>query len=276
MKKAMNWGKLASATSVFALATLALPGQALAQEAEVEGGLEDIVVTAQKRAQNVQDVPVAVSVTSAKDIERLQISSVESLQYSTPSLVVAGGNPTRKRFGIRGISGQVDHVFGNGGTLTSISALRTGNWSGSADEDFTPANIAATSLSSEDSSHVSQELRYASDTDGALDYLVGLYYLNQHIRGAGASFAFAPAINPLAPPVFLHTRQDAQVNSATYAAFLHANYRLTEQLQLTVGARLTRENKSINYRIADQSGLFTNGTLTSCARRPTWLSTMKA
>jgi iron complex outermembrane receptor protein len=86
------------------LALLAWTGQAQAQEADDQGGLEEIIVTAQKRTQNVQDVPVAVSVTSAADIERLQVSSVESLQYSTPSLVVSGGDPSRKRFGIRGIS----------------------------------------------------------------------------------------------------------------------------------------------------------------------------
>ena len=63
--------KIMSSTSVVMLALCALSGQAQAQEAKAEGGLEEIVVTAQKRTQNVQDVPVAVSVTTAADIERL-------------------------------------------------------------------------------------------------------------------------------------------------------------------------------------------------------------
>lgn len=90
------------------LAGLGAAGTANAQAAEEadEAGLQDIVVTAQKRAENVQDVPLAVSVTTGDDIERLQISNIESLQYSSPSLVVAGGDPARKRFGICGISDQ--------------------------------------------------------------------------------------------------------------------------------------------------------------------------
>ena len=51
------------------------------------------------------------------------------------------------------------------------------------------------------------------------------------------------------------------VKTQTYAAFLHANYRFTDALELTVGARLTHEKKSLDYAIADTSTLFTNGTL---------------
>ena len=435
--------------SVFALAFCAMSAQAQAQEAAAEGGLEEIVVTAQKRTENVQDVPVAVSVTTSADIERLQVSNVESLQYSTPSLVVAGGDPSRKRFGIRGISdgsrnpgfdnrigvyvdgvwvgrsaasnqgvldlssievlrgpqgtlfgkntvagaisintvrpqagysgyiegeignydqrqlrgslnlgfseiaaarvsgsytkrdgftqnlfngldydnrddhnlrgqfqikandttlyiaadtakmksrataggerlpdplaplprqishnelqnyeidyagmsGQVDHEFGNGGKLTSITAFRTSKLDGSADEDFSPANVAATNVAFEDTSHFSQELRYASDNEGAFDYLVGLYYLDQEVKGAGAAFAFARALNPLAPAIFVNARHDSKVGTKTYAAFVHTNYRPTDQLEVTLGARLTKDEKSLDFRMADQTGLFTNGTL---------------
>jgi len=44
----------------FAVALTLITGSAVAQEGE---GLEEIVVTATKRAQTLQDVPVAVSVT---------------------------------------------------------------------------------------------------------------------------------------------------------------------------------------------------------------------
>lgn len=444
--------RLATMTSMTVLAMAALPSQAKAQgsveASEADAPLGEIIVTAQRRAQNVQAVPIAISVTTAEDIQRLQVQNIQSLQYSTPSLVVAGADPTRLRFGIRGISdqsrnpgfdnrigvyvddvwvgrsaasnqavldlasvevlrgpqgtlfgkntvagainmttvrpqagysgyvegelgnfdlrqlrgtinlgftddigarvsgfwakrdgfienisngldynnrddhavrgqfqiktgdttiylaadtakfksralaggertpdplaplprsiahneeqnyvieyggvsGQIDHEFGNGAKLTSITAWRTSEFSGSADEDFSPANFAVTDLASEKTEHFSQEIRYASDTGGSFDYVVGLFYLDQKIEGAGSAVAFAPALNPAAPPVFLRVSQASEIDASTIAGFVHANYRPTDRLEITFGARLTREEKSIDFAITDQSGLFTNGT----------------
>jgi iron complex outermembrane receptor protein len=444
--------------SMLALAIAAWAPAAQAQDAEPaaeEAGLGEIIVTAQRRAENVQDVPLAVSVSTAADLERLQVTNIQSLQYSSPSLVVAGSDPSRLRFGIRGISdgsrnagfenrigvyvdgvwvgrsaaanqsvldlasievlrgpqgtlfgkntvagainitsvrpdegysgyvegelgnydrrqlrgavnlgfsdtaalrvsgsylrrdgftqnisnnlsydnrddynlraqfqleagdttfyitadtakiksralaggervpdplaplprqiahddlqqfeiaydgisGEIEHAFGNGGTLTSITAFRGSRLDGSADEDFSPASIAATDISFEDSSHFSQELRYASPTDGDFDYLIGLFFLDQTVEGIGQAFAFARAINPAAPAIFVTARHESTVKTKNYAAFLHANYRPAERLEITLGARVTVDDKSIDYRITDQSGLFTNGTLRDDRKR---------
>lgn len=116
-------------TSIIPLVAAAVIGQAAsAQEvdAEAESGLNVIVVTAQKRDQNIQNVPVAVSVTTGEDLDRLQVFNVESLQYSTPSLVVAGTDPTRQRFGIRGISDQSR----NAGFDNRIGVYVDGVWVG--------------------------------------------------------------------------------------------------------------------------------------------------
>lgn len=442
--------KPATAVMAVAVATLATPAFAQDAGAEETTGIGEIVVTAQKRAQNVQDVPVAISVATEDDIERLQVTNIASLQYSTPSLVVAGNDTTRLRFGIRGVSdqsrnagvdnrigvyvdgvwigrsaasnqeamdvqsieilrgpqgtlfgkntvagainitskkpepgvlggtiegevgnydlvrvkgavnlgvseevalrvsggyvnrdgftrnlfngsdfenkddygfrgqflydngttkvylagdtskqksralssgerspdpaapnprevninlpqdlvikyeglsGQIDHEFGNGGTLTAISAYRTSDYAGSSDEDFGPAAFARTIAFGESTEHFSQEIRYASDTSGALDYVVGLYYLDQKLQSNGSAEAFAPAINPAFPPIFVGVAQTAEVNSESIAAFLHANYRFSDALQLTVGARLNHEKKNIDFAITDNSTLFTTGTL---------------
>jgi iron complex outermembrane recepter protein len=462
MTKTQRQAMLKSASSAMAIASFAIGlqsigGQAHAQTTSTSSptgaqrdGLEVVVVTAQKREQNVQDVPVAVTVVTSSDLERLQVNSVEALQYSAPSLVVSGGDPTRKRFGIRGIadqsrnpgvenrigvyvdgvwvgrsaasnqsvldlqsievlrgpqgtlfgkntvagainitsvrpkdgysgylegeignynqrqiramanlgfsdavaarisgsrtqrdgftqnifnnldydnrddyslrgqlqiktddltvylvadttrmmlrstaggerfpdtlaplprqivhnelqnyrieysgvSGQVDYDFANGGSLTSITAFRTSEYAGSVDEDYTPQNIAGTSGDGgEQTEHFTQELRYASDTDGKFDYLAGLYYIAQRVEGGGGAFVFAPAINPRAPAIFVRVDQRSRVDTEMVAGFVHANYRPTEKAEITFGARLTNEEKTINFRITDQSGLFTNGTL---------------
>ena len=54
-------------------AMIAASGQALAQTAQQPAGqavaLDEIVVTAQKREQNLQDVPAAVSAVSSEQLE---------------------------------------------------------------------------------------------------------------------------------------------------------------------------------------------------------------
>src|SRR5690606_22676840 len=81
------------------VSTMALPsGIALAQSAETDsytGGLEDIVVTAQKREQSLQDVPVAVTAVTETFMQANRIQNVVDLSAVTPNLNIrvaaAGG-----------------------------------------------------------------------------------------------------------------------------------------------------------------------------------------
>lgn len=52
------------------------------------GGLEDIVVTARRRTESVQDVPVAVTAISANEINRRDLTSLERISAVTPQLVI--------------------------------------------------------------------------------------------------------------------------------------------------------------------------------------------
>ncbi|MEM1111490.1 MAG: TonB-dependent receptor [Pseudomonadota bacterium] len=71
--------------------------------------LEEVVVTAQKREQNLQDVPVSVAAFSGEFLQESQIRDIFDLQTSTPGLVVdQNQNATTSNFAVRGI--------GTGGT----------------------------------------------------------------------------------------------------------------------------------------------------------------
>lgn len=63
------------------------------QEEVVSGGVEEIVVTAQKRSENAQNVPIAISAVSAASMEAKGLTSVVDLAGSAPnvSLNVGGG-----------------------------------------------------------------------------------------------------------------------------------------------------------------------------------------
>lgn len=108
------------------LGAVALPATAYAQEAPIEeaqpatdapeaaeGEGNEIVVTATKREQTLQDVPVAVSVTTAESIERAQIRDLKDLQTLVPALRVSQlQSSANTNFIIRG--------FGNGANNPGI------------------------------------------------------------------------------------------------------------------------------------------------------------
>ena len=85
-----------------------VPGQAGAQGVDTQavpaGTLDVIVVTAQKRAQNLQDVPVAVTAITADTLINRNVATVSDLPRLAPSLTVTQGNvPTNNSINLRGI-----------------------------------------------------------------------------------------------------------------------------------------------------------------------------
>ncbi|MCH8158907.1 MAG: TonB-dependent receptor [Proteobacteria bacterium] len=99
-----NFGRLAAVLFAGTL-IFALPAHAQV--------LEEIIVTASKRPQTLQEIPVAVSVITANDLKQTQILDIKDLQFLIPSLRVdtlqSSGNTN---FRIRG--------FGNGANNAGI------------------------------------------------------------------------------------------------------------------------------------------------------------
>lgn len=83
-------------------AALLLPAVANAAEADEDG--TTIVVTAQKREQVAQDVPMSLYALSASAIERQGITSLQDLGNSVAGVSIAAGNAGAMRLTIRGAS----------------------------------------------------------------------------------------------------------------------------------------------------------------------------
>ena len=66
--------------------------------------LEEVVVTAQKRAQSLQDVPIAISAFTSSDLDRINTATLADLQYATPNLTVSPNGRSNSSIGIRGVS----------------------------------------------------------------------------------------------------------------------------------------------------------------------------
>jgi iron complex outermembrane receptor protein len=88
-----------STCSVAALCVAAASTPAIAQQAGTTAGADEdrggatIVVTAQRREENVQDVPIAVSAFSADSLQARGISDVAKLSGIAPNVTLDGGTP---------------------------------------------------------------------------------------------------------------------------------------------------------------------------------------
>ncbi len=96
--------RTAPVAAVLLLAATGWHGSTVAQQRS----LEEVIVTAQKREQNLQDVPVAVTAVSAETIEALGLVETVDITRVSASLTFGGGDSKQNTgFRIRGIGTSV-------------------------------------------------------------------------------------------------------------------------------------------------------------------------
>ncbi|MFC4313849.1 TonB-dependent receptor [Steroidobacter flavus] len=79
-------------------------------------GPEEVIVTARRRDERLQDVPLAVTAVSAADLQHQNILSVAQLSQAAPALVsvpASGGGRSQPAFTIRGLSAQELSIIGD-------------------------------------------------------------------------------------------------------------------------------------------------------------------
>jgi iron complex outermembrane recepter protein len=99
-----------------ALAMALTSGQAFAQAAEDDqGGIAEIIVTAQKRTENVQDVPIAISAFTADALKERSVGDVSALSAITPNVTLDASTPFSGSSAVLGASirgvGSADFAF---------------------------------------------------------------------------------------------------------------------------------------------------------------------
>ena len=92
----------------------AAPVEAQEQRAGAESERSDIVVTAQRREQNLQDVPIAVTAITAKRIDEEAMLSLDRLGPNVPNLYLSRnfGTTSGALVFLRGV-GEGDSIFTN-------------------------------------------------------------------------------------------------------------------------------------------------------------------
>src|SRR5690349_10054904 len=118
------------ACTVAGAVALILTDAAMAQD---QGGLAEVVVTAQRREQNVQDVPIAISTFTGEMLQQKGLGDIHALSNITPNVNLDSGSPfsgdsSVLSASIRGI-GQDDFAFnldpGVGVYLDGVYLART-------------------------------------------------------------------------------------------------------------------------------------------------------
>ncbi len=102
--KTMHRNKLSAA--ILTATTVAVGSYANAAD-EAQFALEEIVVTAERRSQTLQEIPLAISAVSGDKIERLQITRTDDMTSLAPGLQISSGRLGEQKVVIRGVGGSV-------------------------------------------------------------------------------------------------------------------------------------------------------------------------
>ncbi len=121
-------------------------------------------------------------------------------------------------------------------TIKSITAYRDLDWSDLLDLDGSPLPVAATARYT-DYHAFSQELQATGSAfDNRLDYVVGAFYFSEKAETRNPQRYFGGATD-LVSDYGSHTK--------ALAIYTQLDYRMTDALKLTLGARYTHEKKDI-------------------------------
>lgn len=109
--------RFSTGVSLTALAALGC-SPALAQDgqdsAERESGLNVIVVTATKRSEDLQDVPVAVQALGSDQLDQLNVQNFSDYLTQLPNVSAGGGNPGQSTIYIRGLASTTPNLTSAG------------------------------------------------------------------------------------------------------------------------------------------------------------------
>jgi iron complex outermembrane receptor protein len=104
---------LAVAAALASVAAPRTPALAATADASSGGGLQEVVVTARKREENLQDVPLSIDVLTQKDLQHLGIVQFDDYAERIPSISFVSIGPGSQVFFMRGVSDGTNPNYAN-------------------------------------------------------------------------------------------------------------------------------------------------------------------
>ncbi len=149
-----------------------------------------------------------------------------------------------------GVAATVNYTTTGGYTLSSITAYRDNQYSGAGDEDFSGLVEAFQTRFDEYPKQFSEEFRIISPLGDSFDWVAGLYFFDSSNNQNGRSVYLNPGIL-LGNPALAATRGvvavPAEIDTTSYAAYVHGNYRFADRWELTAGLRYTSDKKNVDF-----------------------------
>jgi outer membrane receptor protein involved in Fe transport len=99
--------ELSRAISAVLAAGSPIAAQAQADSGQSSAALEEIIVTARKRDENIQDIPQAIQAFSQADIFKTGIKGLNDVAKFVPAMTVVGSTPGFNKIVFRGLADSV-------------------------------------------------------------------------------------------------------------------------------------------------------------------------
>ena len=182
-----------------------------------------------------------------------------------------------------GVSANVDYDFGNGLSLTSITAYRENSTFSDIDADFTLLDLLDTNERDDQIDTFTQELRITSNYDGAFNFQIGGFYFNETVDsrntiGYGSDFrAYGDVLSQGALDLIEAANPDIPAGTffnddvivedfftqddETFSIFGTVDYEIGDRLTLTAGLNYTDVRKEVTGRAVNNDD-FSNFDLT--------------
>jgi iron complex outermembrane recepter protein len=85
-------------------------------EGDVSAGLEEVTVTAQRRSQSIQDVPIAMQAFTSENLQQLNVQTFDDYIKFLPNVTTANNGPGQSEVFMRGLSAGTQPSQGSGST----------------------------------------------------------------------------------------------------------------------------------------------------------------
>lgn len=155
-------------------------------------------------------------------------------------------------------SGQLTGSYDFGpATLTSVTAYRDVDITNLIDADSSSLPVLDQNRGTIKGRQFTQEVRLSNSNPARVEYVAGLFYYDRKLDTTQIQQGTLGFVPPTAPFLLstLGGRQDARVNSKSYAGFADLTFKATDQLRLILGGRYTRDELDSVSRIVAVPGV---------------------
>src|SRR5882724_5166242 len=192
--------------AVAAALAVAPPRAPAAQPSDSDASaLQEIVVTARKRTENLQDVPLSIDVFTKKDMQNLGIANFDDYAQKVPSISFISVGPGTQLFVMRGVSDGSNPNYANTSATGFFIDDMSMSWAG-VQPDLHLYDIERIEVlngpqgTTFGASSMAGAIRYVTNKPDVNAFSAGIDFNGGHIQGGQENWTYEGFLNlPLVP-----------------------------------------------------------------------------